>query len=198
MNRDTLVAALKEERLGNYIKLRGGFPLPLAGGVYWLVLGVLGYTLPLGTWFMVALFGTGAIFPLGLFFAKVFNNNFMKEKQATSSVILPALIGMLLFWPMLIASTKVAPELAILILAIGMSIHWPVIGWSYGRTGLYTAHSIVRALLVFGIWTAMPDARMTMIPFAVAGVYFVTVLAILLDTSLLRRKKDRSTQNETA
>ena len=195
MDKDTLIAALKEERLGNYIKLRGGFPLPLAGGFYWLVLGFLGYYLPLGTWFMVALFGTGVIFPLGLFLAKIFKNNFIKEKQVLSGVIVPALIGMLLFWPMLIASMQVSTELAILILAIGMSMHWPVVGWSYGRTGLYAAHSIFRALLVFGIWTAMPDDRMTMIPFAVALIYFVTVLAILMDTSLLRRKKDRSAQN---
>ncbi|PHS21446.1 MAG: hypothetical protein COA85_13045 [Robiginitomaculum sp.] len=189
MNKEALIAALKEERLENYINLRGGFPLPLAGGVYWLALGFLGFYLPLGSWFMVALFGTGAIFPLGLLFAKVFKNNFIKEKQAVSSVIVPALIGMLLFWPMLIASMSVSTGLAILILAIGMSMHWPVVGWSYGRTGLYAAHSIIRALLVFGIWTTMPDTRTTLIPFAVAGVYFVTVLAILVDTSLLRRKK---------
>ncbi len=190
MDRNALIEALQKERLENYITLRGGFPLPLAGGVYWLVLGALGYILPLGTWFMVALFGTGAIFPLGLIFAKIFNNNFMKKKQVVSSVILPALIGMLLFWPMLIASTKAAPELAILILAIGMSIHWPVIGWSYNRTALYSAHSILRALMVFGIWTYMPDARMTLLPFNVAGIYFFTVLAILIDTSLLRRSKE--------
>ena len=191
MDKDALIAALKEERLGNYIKLRGGFPLPLAGAFYWLALGVLGYYLPFQTWFMAALFGTGIIFPLGLLIAKIFKNNFLKEKQVVSGIILPAFIGMLLFWPMLIASMKVAPQLAVLILAIGLSIHWPIIGWSYNRTALYSAHSVIRALAVFSIWTTMPDARLTYLPFSVAGIYFLTVLAILIDTSRLRRAQNK-------
>ncbi len=188
MDHDGLVTALKQERLGNYIKLRGGFVLPLAGAVYWIVLGGLGHILPLQTWLLVAFFGTGAIFPLGLLFAKLFNNNFMQEKQVVASVLLPAFIAMLLFWPMLIASLQVSAELAILILAIGMSIHWPVIGWMYNRTLLYSSHSIVRGLIVLGLWMMWPEERMTLIPFAVAGIYFLTVLVILVDTAMLRRK----------
>lgn len=188
MTQDELIAALKKDRIESYARLRGGFPLPLAGGIYWLVMGVMGYYLPYNTWLYVVFFGTGLIFPVSLLLAKVFHNNFLKDKQAASSVILPALIGMLLFWPALIASMQVAPQLAILILAIGMGAHWPVVGWSYNRTGLFTAHSLIRAAGVFAIWTYLPDARMTLLPFAVAALYFLTVLVILADTAMLRKK----------
>ncbi|PHR63106.1 MAG: hypothetical protein COA47_00390 [Robiginitomaculum sp.] len=187
MNTNELAAALKKERLATYVRLRGGFPVPLAGAVYWLVMAGLGFVLPMQSWFMAALFGTGAIFPLALLLAKFFKNNFMKDKQALSSLLIPAFISMLLFWPMLVAAVQIAPELAILILAIGLSIHWPVIGWMYGRTALFSAHSIIRALMVFSIWTTMPEARMTLLPLSVSLIYFATVLAILIDSGRLAR-----------
>lgn len=187
MDTHDLKTALRQDRLDCYIRLRGGFPLPLAGAVYWLVLGVAGYYLPLAHWLQLAFFGTGAIFPIGLLFAKIFRNNFMKDKHAAGDVILPALIGMLLFWPMLIAAVKTEPQLAIIILAIGMSIHWPVIGWSYGRTALYSAHAVIRAMVVLGIWMYLPDARLTLLPFSIAVIYLATVLIVLLDTSKPRQ-----------
>ncbi len=188
MNTTELAAALKKERLGAYARLRGGFPIPLSGAVYWLALAGLGFVLPMQSWFMAALFGTGAIFPLALLFAKLFKNNFMKDKQVLSSLLIPAFISMLLFWPMLVAAMQIAPELAILILAIGLSIHWPVIGWMYGRTALFSAHSIMRALVAFAIWTMMPEARMTLLPLSVSLIYFATVLVILVDSARLRAK----------
>jgi len=188
MDQQQLIAALKADQRAAYLRLKGGFPLPLAGGFYWLALGICGYYLPLSTWLMVAFFGTGLIFPLGLLLAKIFGNTFLTDKQAVGSVVFPALIGMLLFWPMLVAAMGQMPQLAVLILAIGMSMHWPVIGWSYGRIGLYSAHSVVRALATFSIWMWIPDGRLTLLPFAVAILYFLTVLAILIDTKRLAKQ----------
>ena len=56
-----------------------------------------------------------------------------------------------------------------LIVAIGMSQHWPIIGWSYGKPGLYGAHAVVRAIGAFVIWNWLPDGRFTLLPFWVAG-----------------------------
>lgn len=184
---DALKTALKADRLGSYVRLRGGYPIPLAGAIYWGVLGVLGYRLDLGQWAFVAFLGSGAIFPLALLMAKVFNNPFMKDKTATGSVLLPAFISMLLFWPMIVAAAGTAPELVPLILAIGMSGHWPVIGWSYGRTSIYAAHAIVRAAVVLYLWTNFPEQRLTWLPLAVAAVYLTTVAAIYIDSGRMKR-----------
>ena len=186
MDQDTLKALLLQDRLSAYIRLRGGFPLPVAGAVYWCFIGILGYFLPLNVWFPIALFSTGLIFPIALLCAKICKNNFMKDKQAAGSVVVPALIGMLVFWAMLVPAMQTAPQLAILILAIGMSIHWPVIGWSYGRTALFSAHLFARTFIVLSIWYLLPDARMTLLPLSVSLVYILTVAAILIDTSKLR------------
>jgi hypothetical protein len=183
---ENLKAALLADRLATYKRLRGGFPIPLAGAVYWGVLGWLGTRLNLDQWCMAAFFGSGLIFPMALLFAKLFRNPFMKDRSAAGDVLLPAFIAMLLFWPMVVAAMQVAPALAPLILAIGMSLHWPAIGWSYGRTALYSAHSIVRAIAVLLIWLWMPEARLTLLPLAVAGIYLVTVLAIFIDSAWVK------------
>ncbi|MDF7775340.1 hypothetical protein P1X14_08785 [Sphingomonas sp. AOB5] len=182
-----LKAALLRDRLASYKRLRGGFPIPLAGTVYWGVLAWLGYQgTPLADWAMFAFIGSGAIFPLALLFAAIFRNPFMKDRTASGDVLLPAFIAMLLFWPMIIAAVQVAPELVPLILAIGMSLHWPVIGWSYGRTALFSAHAIVRAVAVLLIWLLLPEARLTLLPLSVALVYFLTVIALLIDSGRVK------------
>ena len=183
-----LTEALKRERLASYVRLSGGFPIPLAGMVYWAALGVLGYRLELGQWANIAFFGSGAIFPLALLFAQIFKNPFMKDRTAVSNVLLPAFISMLLFWAIIVAAVQEGQTLLPLILAIGMSFHWPVIGWSYGRTAIFSAHAIVRAVVVLAIWIAFPEQRLTWLPLSVAVVYALTVIVILVDVARLRGK----------
>lgn len=178
----SLAESLNNDRLAVYARLRGGFPFPLAGTVYWAGLAAAGLFLPLNTWIIVAFFASGSIFPLALLFGAIFKNPFMKDRSAAGGVLGPALIGMLLFWPMAIAAYQHFPDLAPLILAIGMSIHWPVIGWSYGRVGIYSMHAVIRAALAFWLWTHYPDERTTLLPLSVAAVYLLTVAVIFVDS----------------
>lgn len=181
-----LKAAVEADRLASYVRVKGGFPIPLAGAAYWGVQAYVGWTNGFIQWLAVAMWGSGLIFPLALLLARMFRIDFMRDRTSVSSVLLPTFISMFLFWPMLLAAVWTAPSLAPLILAIGMSLHWPVIGWSYGRTGLYTAHAVVRALVVFAIWVLFPRTRLTLLPLSVCVVYLASVAAILLDLRLLR------------
>lgn len=183
-----LKAELAKERLATYARLRGGFPIPMAGTVYWGALAWLGHVVDAGMWTFWAFVGSGSIFPLALLFAALFRNPFMKDRSAVSSVLVPAFLSMLLFWPMAVAAWWTNVQLVPLILAIGLSIHWPVIGWSYGRTGLFAAHSIVRAVIVFLIWQFLPDLRFTVLPAAVAVIYALTVVAIYVDSGSVKRR----------
>lgn len=168
------------DRLASFVRLKGGYSVPLAGAVYWAALGLAGYRLDVETWILAAFFSSGMIFPLALLFAKILRNDFMKDKTATGDVLFPAFVSMLIFYPIAFAAFGAAPELVPLILAIGMSHHWPVIGWSYGKTGLYSAHAIIRAIGAVLIWAWLPEGRFTILPFFVAAVYVVTVVAILI------------------
>ena len=189
LDMETLKAQLTEHKLAQYIRLSGGAPIPLAGAVYWACLAWVGTFTDLQGWAAIAYPLSGAIFPLALVFAKLLKCNFMKDKSAVGSVLVPTFISMLLFWPMLIMATKSgAPELLVPILAIGMSLHWPVIGWSYGRTTLFTAHAVTRAVVVTYIWFTLPEHILTALPLAVAIIYILTVIAIYVDVARMRSK----------
>jgi hypothetical protein len=61
-----------------------------------------------------------------------------------------------------------------------------VIGWMYGRTILFSLHIMVRTAAIIVLWYQFPEGRFTLIPFAIAGIYSLTALAIAIDVARLR------------
>lgn len=181
-----LAETLLKERRAAYGRLAGGAPVLLAGATYWGLLTAVGFAIGGEIWYYVALFGSGTIFPFALFYARLLKNDFLKDRTAVTGVLAPTFISMLLFWPMAIAALWEAPGLFSLILAIGLSLHFPVIGWTYGRTFVYTAHAIVRAAVVFALWTLFPDERLTFIPLAVTAAYLITIVVVTIDSRRFR------------
>jgi hypothetical protein len=190
MTQDELKQAVVADQLASYARLRGGFPVPMAGIVYWLAVAALSFVKAPGDQVTWAFILSGGIFPLALLFAAVFKNPFMKDKTATGSVLAPAFVGMLLFWPMLVAGLQdgMGAGGALVLLAIGMGAHWPVIGWSYGRPLLFIGHAVVRALVVLGIFLFAREQAFLLIPLGVAGVYAVWVALIVIDSGAVRRR----------
>jgi len=176
----TLREQVRRDQLGSFVRLKGGFPFPLAGAVYWLALGIAGYSMTLESWNLAAFVFSGAIFPLAILFSKLFRSDFMRDSTATGDVLGPAFTSMLLFYAIAFPAYAYAPELVPLIVAVGMSQHWPVIGWSYGKPALYSAHAVIRAIGAAALWMTLPDGRTTLLPFWVAAVYLGTVVAILI------------------
>ena len=122
-----------------------------------------------------------------LLLARLFRNNFMRDRTAVTDLLFPAFGSMMLFWPIAISAWWSYPELVPLILAVGMSILWPVVGWTYGRTVLFSVHAAVRAVVCFALWNWFPSTRFTLLPLAVSAIYLVTVVAILIASSEERR-----------
>jgi hypothetical protein len=180
------------EREATFFRLRGGYPIPLAGATWWAFLGVLGHVLhSRHGWIFLAFVTSGAIFPLALLFARIFKVDFMHDKSAVMDVLFPTFASMLLFWPIAISAFWAYPQLVPLVLAIGMSIHWPVIGWTYGRTAIYVTHSVVRAIACFILWNWWPSTRFTVLPFTVSAIYLLTVVVILVASSPEKAKGSR-------
>jgi hypothetical protein len=181
--------ALRAEREASFFRLRGGYPIPLAGGVWWAGLGVMGYFVHSHVlWVLLVFYCTGLLFPLALLFGRLCRVNFMAERTAVSEVIFPAMGSMLLFWPMAFAAFPNYVELEPLILSVGLSIIWPVVGWAYYRTALFTSHAVVRAVVWFGLWKWLPSGRFTVLPLAVSAIYLVTVVVLLVASSKSRQR----------
>jgi len=184
---------LLHERLASYARLGGGWPVPMAGGVWWVTLAYAATELSLQNWLLTAFITTGTIFPMALLIAKLAKNPFMKDRTAVQTLLVPAFVSMLLFWPGAMTAYYTAPELAPMLLAIGLSVHWPVIGWSYGRAPLFIAHCVIRAVAVTAIWWLAPDQRVLGISLVVAAIYFLTVAALLIDSRLVSRQLEYDT-----
>ncbi len=190
MTVEELNAQLKHMRLESYARVRGGWPVPLAGAAYWAILTVLGRVVTPEDWSWMAAALSGIIFPLAILFAAVFRNAFLKEKLPDQGVTYMAMAGMLMFWPFAAAAMWTQNDLVPLILAIGMSTHWPVFGWSYGRPAPFIGHMLARAATVTAIWIALPDARFTLLPLSVAVIYLLTVIVIYVDSSAFRARPE--------
>jgi hypothetical protein len=187
-----LKQALFADREASFFRLRGGYPIPLAGATWWAILGTAGFLLPSrGLWILFAFVTSGAIFPLALLFAKLSKVDFMHDKTAAMDLLFPAFASMLLFWPIAISAFWTYPQLVPLVLAIGMSIHWPAIGWMYGHTAIFTTHAVVRAIACFALWNWWPASRFTVLPFTVSAIYLATVCAILITSSPEKQKTKR-------
>ena len=177
------------DREATFFRLRGGYPIPLAGATWWAALCTMGYFVQdANSWNLLAFYASGLLFPLALLYARIFKIDFMHDKSAALDVLVPTFVSMLLFWPVAIAAFWSYPPLVPLVLAIGLSLHWPVIGWSYARTGIYVAHAVCRTIACFVLWYWWPSTRFTLLPFTVAAAYLLTVVAILISSSPRRQK----------
>ena len=183
-----LNTSLKTARLQAYAEARGGWPVPLAGALYWAALSWLGTRLDPEDWSVTAAIFSGAIFPVAVALAALFRNPFMKVKVPDQGVVFMAMGAMLLFWPGAIAAMWTYNALAPLLIAIGMCGHWPVFGWSYGRPAPFITHAVVRVVAAFAMWLLLPEDRFTLLPAMVAALYLVTVFALFIDSGQIARK----------
>lgn len=184
----TLKAEVLKDRWRSYLELQGGYTFPLAGSAYWAGLAFYGVTADIKSWNLIALITSGMIFPLAIVFSRLAGINFFGSKSSVDTALGPAFTGMLLFYAILIPIYSKLPEAVPLVLAIGMSMHWPIIGWTYGRSFLYSAHAVIRALAVMYIWMFMPADRTTLLPLAVTAAYLFTVVWIWIDLPFIRRR----------
>jgi hypothetical protein len=178
-------AVIDVERHRNYIAAGGGTALPVAGAIYWIGLAIAGLYLNDRLWCLLAFATSGAIFPLGLLLQRPTQSN-ATSKSAFGMLLFAALFSMLCFWGITIPLFYDAREFVPLSLGIGMSLHWPVIGWMFGRTVLFSLHTAIRTAAVIALWYLFPEGRFTLIPLAIAGIYFLTALVIALDVVRLR------------
>lgn len=176
---------LDQERRHHFVRSNGGIALPAAGAFYWLALGVAGFWLNPPQWMLLAFTTSGLIFPLGLALQKPLRTNIL-IKAPLSGLIGPALISMMLSWPVTIAASGANNAVAPLALAVGMSVHWPVIGWLF-RSRVCLIHAIGRALLTTGFWYLFPNGRFTLIPLTVAILYGLTVWGLTYEVAEARR-----------
>jgi hypothetical protein len=148
--------------------------LPLAGALVWAVVAVASLVLAPRIAAFVLLFGTGAIFPVGLAFAALLRERLLDNPSPLAGLMGRSVLMVNLLWAVHLSLFTHDPTYVPLTLGIGLGLHWIVFGW-IADTGVGMLHAVVRTLLVTAAWWAFPDAPVAAVGFAVVAAYLVTI-----------------------
>ena len=153
---------------------------PLAGLIIWAVIGVIGIFFSdfIAVWSIFI--GTGSIVYLGLFLSKFTGENFLdknKPKNTFDTLFLFTVAQALLVYS--IAIPFFLLEYSSLPLSVGIltGLMWVPFSWMINHwVGAF--HGITRTVVVLALWYLLPEYRFVAIPFAIVGIYIVTLIIL--------------------
>jgi hypothetical protein len=165
----------------NEFKSRKLLATPIAGLLAWLIVGLASIFLsPTGkVW--VLFIATGSIVYLGMFISKFTGENFLdkqKPKNAFDHLFFLTVGQALLVYSIAVPFflydyTSLPLTVGILTGLMWLPISWIIDHW----VGIF--HAVVRTVLVLVFWYVFPQDRFVAIPFAIVGIYLVTIVILM-------------------
>ena len=156
--------------------------MPLAGVVYWLLVAVASFRLPVQTVAFIVLLGSGMIIPAALLIDKLRGQNKMRRVDGGSNPLLIMFLKgtavVLLTWPLVILAAKAAKDPHIIILggAVLMALVWIPYG-SAADDPVGMQHAIGRSVASYAAFLFAPVAwKAAAISFVVVASYGFTFL----------------------
>lgn len=173
------IRTLEEQK--NEFKSRKLLATPIAGLLAWLVVGFAGIFLsPTGkVW--VLFIATGSIVYLGMFLSKFTGEDFLdknRPKNTFDNLFFLTVGQALLVYSIAIPFFLVDYSSLPLTVGILTGLMWLPVSWIIDHwVGVF--HAVVRTALVLTLWYLMPQHRFVAIPFAIVGIYIVTVTILI-------------------
>lgn len=159
--------------------------LPIAGATIWSAIGVASLFLPPATGSLVLLFGTGAIFPLGLAVARRLGERLLDNPSPLAALMGRCVLMVNLLWAVHLTVFVLAPTYLPLTVGIGLGLHWVVFGWIIGHP-LGLIHAVSRTALVTAAWWLVPTHRIGAVAAAVVLSYGYSFYALATRPRSLR------------
>jgi hypothetical protein len=151
--------------------------LPVAGAIVWSAIGVAALILPPTTATLLLLFGTGAIFPLGLAVAHQLGERLIDNPSPLAALMGRCVLMVNLLWAVHLTVFALVPTYLPLTIGIGLGLHWIVFGWIIDHpVGLI--HAATRTALVTTAWWLIPTHRISAVAAAVVATYAYTLYAL--------------------
>lgn len=145
--------------------------LPIAGAIAWTLFGIAGALLEMRTAALVMLFGSGAIFPLGLAVSKLLGEKLLDNTNPFARLMGLSVLMVNLLWVLHLTLFVHDARYLPLSLGIGLGLHWIVFSWIIDHP-LGTVHACLRTALVTGLWWFLPS-------YPIEGVAAGVVIAYL-------------------
>ena len=175
---EAVTRTLEEQR--REFSARKFLATPLAGLLVWAIIGTAGLLLPDTTTVWVLFVGTGSIVYLGMFLSKFTGEDFMdkkKPKNEFDTLFLltagQAILVYALAIPFFLTDYSSLPmTVGILTGLMWLPFSWIIKHW----VGLF--HTLFRTTVILVLWYALPDARFVAIPWAIVGIYIITIIIL--------------------
>ncbi|PDW00235.1 DUF7010 family protein [Candidatus Chloroploca asiatica] len=151
--------------------------LPLAGAIVWAVIGLAALLLPQRPATLLLLFGSGAIFPLGLALAALLRERLLDNTNPLAKLMGLCVLMVNLLWALHLTLLSRDPALLPLSLGIGLGLHWIVFSWIIQHP-LGIVHTVLRTVLATGLWWLFPVHPITAVAAAVVLAYLYSIVAL--------------------
>jgi len=157
---------------------------PLAGLIAWLITGISGLLLSIEVTVWVLFIATGSIAYLALFISKFTGEHFLNKKKPKNVfdglffyTVAQAVMIYAIAIPFFIIDYSSLPlTVGILTGAMWLPFSWIINHW----VGIF--HALVRTAIILVFWYMFPQHRFETIPFAIVGIYIVTLLILITRT----------------
>jgi hypothetical protein len=159
---------------------RNGYPVFLAGALYWLVMGALGLFIGGQTLALCYLFGVGGIFPLGLLLGKLLKADMISRNPLGA---LSGIIGGIqaFFLPMWIVIYIEHYELIPFAIGLLAGSHFLPYVWIY-RSRTYLFLTLAMAAASFFLGYIFDGLAFTALPWALAVIYLATAAGLAAES----------------
>lgn len=172
---------LDEARADLALKTRRGIGMPLAGLLYWMAVSILVQALPMKTALLWSFIGTGAVFPVGLLFTRLYGGDLINKGHELNG--LGGLFNAVqaFYWPVLILVFYLAPAWTLFTMVVLFCSHFMGYGWLY-RSRAYWVLAIAGPVLavVLALWLGRETHYA--LPPVIAAVYAVASVMLLSET----------------
>lgn len=164
-----------------------GYPMFIAGIIFWLMMGVGGLFVPQQIMVWVYLFGIGLVLPLGILVSKVVHVNFLATHNPLSTI--GGLVGgiQIFFAPIIILIAYQQPDWIPFVVGVLTGAHFLPYAAIYKSKGyIFQTVSTVLAASVIGFgWM---DQAYLLIPFSLIIVYSITLFWLIKEAKVVKEK----------
>jgi hypothetical protein len=164
-----------------------GYPMFIAGIIFWLLMAVGGLFVPQQMMVWVYLFGIGLVLPLGILVSKIVHVNFLATHNPLSAI--GGLVGgiQIFFAPIIILIAYQQPDWIPFVVGVLTGAHFlPYVAIYRSKGYIFQTVATVLASSVIGFgWM---DQAYLLIPFSLIIVYSITLFWLMKEAKVVKEK----------
>lgn len=163
----------------------GSTSMPIAGTIYWLIVGIAAFFVDANSVAFIVLIGSGMILPAGFLIDKIRGLDKKKPDSKGNPLLSMFLKGtavVVLLWPLVILAAQAAKDPNIIILggAVLMALVWIPYG-SAANDPVGMQHAVARPIACYLAFVFVPD------PHKAAAISAVVVLSYLYNFLFMKK-----------